>query len=298
MNPINDLAKITPAEINELHIERLYGALERATTLEDAHKLHSVLFGFEETVKRIVGEVDTRRDLAWLTVKCERKLGVMLEDLPKHQGQRTDTTYSQPANKSYLDVLSELGISKDSAARWRLIAKVPERDFSSYYTDLTLKGTFPKRWELVRMGTKKARGERTEEEREKRREGIHQRAYESFEKGATFDEAVKASRSRAVIYDPEFQAMAEHYVSAEVAERRAVDEQRKYTQIEATRAQAEYYNDSLKSRRHQKMQALAVRLADALETDYEIGCESHMDDPEAFTDAIRRILAWEANQAS
>jgi len=75
---------------------------------------------------------EAERRACEIRLRAERKLGKLLRDVDRTQGQRTDREISSRiATKSFRDHLEEHGISKDQAYCWQQLAAVPDAQFES-----------------------------------------------------------------------------------------------------------------------------------------------------------------------
>lgn len=126
--PKNKRAAITKAKADvKLNLRSLTAALASCRSLEDVRDIHDKAKGIESFMRARGVGADGLADAAELIVRAERRLGEILDELPKHPGNRNGSGGSEDEPPK----LEDLGVSKKQSSRWQALASIPDEDFEA-----------------------------------------------------------------------------------------------------------------------------------------------------------------------
>lgn len=82
--------------------------------------------------------LENQNEAAEIKIRAERKIGEMLAQMPKNEGNRYGGCIVQPPDEA--PTLSELGIEKTQSYRWQQIASLPEDVFENHIAETKAQG--------------------------------------------------------------------------------------------------------------------------------------------------------------
>ena len=101
-------------------------AIAEARTIPDVKLLVDQFSAMAELAKRQDMELAVQQEIAECRIWTRRKLGMLIEAMPKNNGGRPSKNHSQPASGfGKPPSLAEMGIDKDTSARVQAEAKIP-----------------------------------------------------------------------------------------------------------------------------------------------------------------------------
>ena len=105
------------------------------------------------TYMRKAGQFDLETVIEFNALRCKAvwKCGQLLEAIAPGQGARTDQATFRTSAESYKTVISEQGMSPDTAERWRVVSKMDEADLESWLAKQADKEEIPKLTDLYRI---------------------------------------------------------------------------------------------------------------------------------------------------
>lgn len=124
-------------DMNEiLEISKIDQAIANTENLIELLDIRDVTKGLSVTAEaKGLGEIANRAKASQL--KAERKAGVVLKEVNREQGKRTDTKphNSLLSSSEYQKTLKDNDINPMTANRWQKIAEIPEEKFTSWINE-------------------------------------------------------------------------------------------------------------------------------------------------------------------
>ena len=105
-------------------------ALAEASTMVEVKDVRDKAEAIRAYARQQSDSLYAQNSAAELKLRAERKLGQLVEQIPKEPGKRTDLTWSHDVTR-----LSEMGITKAQSSRWQMEASVPEKQFEQYVAE-------------------------------------------------------------------------------------------------------------------------------------------------------------------
>jgi N6-adenosine-specific RNA methylase IME4 len=175
--------------------------LEEANSLSELSSIRDKAEALRQYAKKQKESVDQQNGLAEVTLRCTRRMGELLLEMPKNKGIAVDApswshraTTLPPVSPPTLE---DIGITKHSSSRCQTIAKLPLDLFEQY-----IEATKAKHDELTQAGllqlAKSERRRQKEEERERKRDENRQLISEA----ETPEEAVATAKFSTILIDP------------------------------------------------------------------------------------------------
>jgi len=126
--------------------DRMCSAIAECSRVDEAKDIRDKALALEAYYRQ-ARNLDAEREAANVRLRAERRVGELLKDLARAQGERTDlvATLSADGTKSasiseqarckgpspYATALAEQGMSRQAAHRFQSLASIPERDFEA-----------------------------------------------------------------------------------------------------------------------------------------------------------------------
>ena len=137
----NSSRKLTPKrkdrrmgenETSLVRLDAFTQALAEAKTIPEVKQLHDQASAFREWLKRQKSSRQDKNKIAEYQLRCERKLGDFLLELPKERGARPADMGFDNLTPSY----SDYGISKFQSHWWQQVAGIPEDELAEYVQEI------------------------------------------------------------------------------------------------------------------------------------------------------------------
>jgi site-specific DNA-methyltransferase (adenine-specific) len=107
-----------------------------AHSLDDLKDIRDKAEAIRLYAKRQKDSLDMQNKFAEITLRCERRMGEMLQEMPKQHGViLVESHCGTPLSHDTTvlpTTLEELGITKNSSSRWQTIARIPEPVFEQH----------------------------------------------------------------------------------------------------------------------------------------------------------------------
>jgi len=106
-------------------------ALEKATSIDEVLEVRDQAEALRSYHKQQQDSLDMQNGCATIKIRAERRIGEILQDMPKDKGGNPNLSHREIGSEKPLSY-SELGIDKNQAHRWQTIAKMPEEALDNY----------------------------------------------------------------------------------------------------------------------------------------------------------------------
>jgi N6-adenosine-specific RNA methylase IME4 len=125
-----------------MHFDKARQHLEQARNVDEVKQIRDQAEALRTYLKQQSESLTMQNQAAEIKLRAERQAGKLLNDIPREQGKRTDTTSFHHGTKlgklseekkPYEQVLKENDIAKVTAHRWQLAAtELTDEDFDTY----------------------------------------------------------------------------------------------------------------------------------------------------------------------
>lgn len=114
--------------------EKARQAIAEAKSIDEIKKIRDKAEAFRLYAKQQKESLVVQNDVAEIKLRCERRIGEMLDEMPKQHGARPadKTTGLQDETPLLPKTLSDIGITKSDSSRWQTISSLPEDKFEKY----------------------------------------------------------------------------------------------------------------------------------------------------------------------
>lgn len=145
--------------------EQLKHDVATAHSIDDLKEIRDKTEALRLYSKRQKDSVDMQNKFAEITLRCERRAGEMLREMPKNEGGRPTENLSI-STTGFPPKLSDIGITRDQSSQWQAIANIPQETFEQHIEEVKAS-----RQELTTTGfVQLAKRQVKEQEREQLRE--------------------------------------------------------------------------------------------------------------------------------
>lgn len=110
-------------------------AIEEARTIDEVKDIRDKAEAFRLYAKQQKESLQVQNKVAEIKLRCERRIGEMLQETPKNEGGRPSQNKSQDAT-TLSPTLEEIGITKSDSSRWQKIAELPEDKFEEHIAEV------------------------------------------------------------------------------------------------------------------------------------------------------------------
>jgi len=117
-------------------------AIDRCYRVDELKDLRDRAMALEYYARQ-AQNVENERKAAEVRIRAERRAGVLLKEMEKTPGARTDLTSSHDGERlsEYQQATQEANISKHQAERWQKLAEMPREDFEGRLQNPLIKPT-------------------------------------------------------------------------------------------------------------------------------------------------------------
>jgi N6-adenosine-specific RNA methylase IME4 len=175
--------------------DRLKHDVEQAHSIDELREIRDKAEALRQYSKRHKESLDIQNKMAEITLRCSRRMGEMLLDMPKNPGGKAEQElYRSHDATSKIEKLEDIGITKSDSSRWQAIASIPEETFEKHIEEVKASHK-----ELTTSGlVQVAQRQQKEEAREQRRDDNRQ----EIAKAQTIEEALGSARFATIVIDP------------------------------------------------------------------------------------------------
>ncbi len=152
-----------------MKLDRVRQEIEAASSIEELKDIRDKIEALRQYAQKRGETLEEQNKLAEVTLRCARKMGMLLLVMPKHPGA---ATLSIPGT-ALPEKLKDIGITRNDSSRCQIIATLPEPTFEQHiaavkdrHEELTLLGLYQlaKRWLKEQEQEQRQDEERIEQE--------------------------------------------------------------------------------------------------------------------------------------
>ena len=111
-------------------------AIEEAHAIDEVKDIRDQAEAFRLYRKQQKESLEAQNQVAEIKLRCERRIGEMLKEMPKQHGARPADTDSHDVTPP---TLKELGIGRMDSSRWQAIAELPQDKFEEHIATVQAK---------------------------------------------------------------------------------------------------------------------------------------------------------------
>ena len=160
-----------------------------ARSIDDLRTIRDKAEALRQYAKRQKESIDVQNQIAEITLRCTRRMGEMLQEMPKNEGVRMDGV--RRLHDATTVKLEDIGITKSESSRCQAIASLPEEAFEHHIE--VVKG---KHEELTKMGCVKLAQQVQRQQKEQQREQTYEQTTVSLDNYRAYHCAAAALRNQ------------------------------------------------------------------------------------------------------
>ncbi|MDO8670111.1 MAG: hypothetical protein Q7O66_01610, partial [Dehalococcoidia bacterium] len=122
-----------------VHFEAARQQLALAHSVDEVKVIRDKHAAVQAYLKQQGASKDMQNQCAEIRLRAERRLGELLAEADRVQGERVDMTSAHREPKSFKATVERVGISLPMAKRWQLEATIPEEVFERHVAETKAK---------------------------------------------------------------------------------------------------------------------------------------------------------------
>lgn len=171
--------------------------VEEASSIDELKDIRDKAEAIRLYAKKQKNALDIQNNAAEVTLRCEKRMGELLTEMPKNPGGQAEHKSYQSHDATTSPKLSDIGITKSDSSRYQAIAKLPQETFERHIAVVKNEHKELTQASVLQLATQEKRKQK-EQEREQKREENRQ----EIAKAKTIEEALGLAKFSTIVIDP------------------------------------------------------------------------------------------------